>query len=121
MQDDIETMAAGDGVSVHSGFPNPAAEGRQGRGYGLSLDFDKLLVRHPSSTYLFRVAGHHWAALGLYDGDIAVIDRALQAGPDDLLVVWQGGSSRLCRQSGLTPEDRPWGVVTAVIHRYRKP
>jgi DNA polymerase V len=112
-------MAASDGVSVHSGFPNPAADA--GQGYGLSLDFNKLLVRHPSSTYLFRVAGHHWAPQGLYDGDVAVIDRALQAGPGDLLVVWQGGSSRLCRQAELTPEDRPWGVVTAVIHRYRKP
>lgn len=119
MQDDIETMAAGDGVSVHSGFPNPAADA--GQGYGLSLDFNKLLVRHPSSTYLFRVAGHHWASQGLYDGDVAVIDRALQAGPGDLLVVWRDGSSRLCRQAGLTPEDRPWGVVTAVIHRYRRP
>ncbi|HEX5744040.1 MAG TPA: S24 family peptidase [Candidatus Saccharimonadales bacterium] len=119
MQDDPKTVAAGDGVSVHSGFPNPAADA--GQGYGLSLDFNKLLVRHPSSTYMFRVAGHNWASLGLYDGDVAVIDRALQAGPGDLLVVWQGGSSRLCRQSQLTPEDKPWGVVTAVIHRYRKP
>ena len=120
MQDDTKAMAAGDGVSVHGGFPNPAAD-TQGQGYGLSLDFNKLLVRHPSSTYLFRVAGHHWAPQGLYDGDVAVIDRALQAGPDDLLVAWQDGSSRLCRQAELMPDDKPWGVVTAVIHRYRKP
>lgn len=120
MQDDLETMAGGDGVSVHSGFPNPAAD-RWRRGQGLALDFDRLLVRHPSSTYLFRVAGHHWASQGVYDGDVAVIDRALQAGPGDLLVAWQGGASRLCRQDQLVPDDRPWGVVTAVIHQYRKP
>lgn len=113
-------MAGSDGVSVHSGFPNPAAD-RRGQGPGLALDFNKLLVRHPSSTYLFRVAGHNWAALGIYDGDVAVIDRALQAGPGDLLVAWQGNALRLCRQNQLTPEDKPWGVVTAVIHQYRKP
>ena len=118
MQDDIQAMAAGDGVSVHSGFPNPAAEGR---GYGLALDFNKLLVRHPSSTYMFRVSGHNWASHGIYDGDVAVIDRALQAGPGDLLVAWQDGSSRLCRQSDLGPYAKPWGVVTAVIHQYRRP
>ncbi len=119
MQDDLENMAGGDGVSVHSGFPNPAAD--RTHGSGLALDFNQLLVRHPSSTYLFRVAGHHWAAQGVYDGDVAVIDRALQAGPGDLLVAWQAGASRLCRQGQLTPEDKPWGVVTAVIHQYRKP
>lgn len=120
MQDDLETMAGGDGVSVHGGFPNPALE-RRGRGPGLALDFDKLLVRHPSSTYLFRVSGHSWAHQGVYDGDVAVIDRACQAGPSDLLVVWRGETARLCRQTQLEPDDKPWGVVTSVIHRFRQP
>lgn len=116
MQDDLETVAGSDGVSVHSGFPNPALD-RQGP--GLALDFNKLLVRHPSSTFLFRVEGHNWAAQGVYDGDVAVVDRGLQAGPGDLLVAWRGDSQRLCRQSQLTPEDKPWGVITAVIHQLR--
>lgn len=117
MHDDLEIMAGSDGVSVHSGFPNPAADqrGRQ----GLALDLNRLLVRHPSSTYLFRVAGHHWASQGIYDGDVAVIDRALQAGSGDLIVSWRGDSSRLCRQHQLTADDKPWGVVTAIIHQYR--
>ncbi|MGH7192058.1 MAG: S24 family peptidase, partial [Candidatus Saccharimonadales bacterium] len=120
MQDDPETMARGDGVSVHSGFPNPATD-THGTGTGLALDFNKLLVRHPSSTYLFRMAGHAWARQGIYDGDVAVVDRALQAGPGDLLVVWRDYELRLCRQTQLTPEDKPWGVVTAVIHQLRLP
>lgn len=118
MHDDIEIMARGDGVSVHSGFPNPAADQR-GRDSGLALDLNQLLVRHPSSTYLFRVSGHHWANQGIYDGDVAVIDRALQAKGSDLIVSWQPGGSRLCRQNELTPEDKPWGVVTSIIHQYR--
>ncbi len=118
MQDNLEIMAGGDGVSVHSGFPNPAAE-RRGQGPGLALDLNHLLVRQPSSTYLFRVEGHRWAGQGVYDGDVAVIDRAVQARPSDLIVAWRAGGSTLVRQHQLTPEDKPWGVVTAVIHIYR--
>lgn len=118
MDDDLPTMAGGDGVSVHSGFPNPALERRE-QGSRLALDLNQLLIRHPSSTYLFQVAGHHWTDQGIYDGDVAVIDRARQARPSDLLVAWRDGGSTLCRQHQLTPEDKPWGVVTAVIHQYR--
>ena len=118
MQNDSQTMAHGDGVPVHSGFPNPALD-RAGQGPGLALDLNQLLVRHPSSTYLFRVGGHHWANQGVYDGDVAVIDRALQAKDSDLIVAWHPDGSRLCRQHQLTPEDKPWGVVTAIIHQYR--
>jgi hypothetical protein len=118
MQDNLEIMARGDGVSVHSGFPNPAADQRK-RETGLALDLNRLLVRRPSSTYLFRVSGHHWAHQGVYDGDVAVIDRALQAKPTDLIVSWHETGSRLVRQHQLTPGDKPWGVVTAIIHQYR--
>jgi len=118
MQDNLETMARGDGVSVHSGFPNPAADQRH-RETGLALDLNGLLIRHPASTYLFRVAGHQWARQGVYDGDVAVIDRGLQAGPTDLIVSWRETALRLCRQHQLSPEDKSWGVVTAIIHQYR--
>ncbi len=118
MQNDSQTMAGSDGVSVHSGFPNPADE-RRGQGSRLALDLNQLLIHHPASTYLFRVAGHHWAENGIYDGDVAIIDRALQARPSDLLVTWRPSGSTLCRQHQLTAEDKPWGVVTGVIHQYR--
>jgi len=117
MDDDLQAMAHGDGVSVHSGFPNPAAD-RQERGQRLALDINQLLVKHPSSTYLFRVAGHHFSDQGIYDGDVAVIDRALRPRPADLVVAWQTGGSTLCRYGQLGPEDQVWGVVAAVIHQY---
>lgn len=118
MDEDIRDLAGSDGVSVHSGFPNPALDHR-GQGAHLALDLNQLLVQRPSSTYLFKVTGHHWADQGVYDGDVAVIDRALQAGPSDLIVTWRIEGASICRQHQLTPEDRPWGVVTAIIHQYR--
>jgi hypothetical protein len=132
MQNDSQTLAGGDGVSVHSGFPNPALDSlvqqqaqRPGQGQQqtpsskLALDLNQLLIRHPSSTYLFRVRGHHWSDQGIFDGDVAVIDRARQARSSDLIIAWRGADSSLCRQRQLTAEDKPWGVVTAIIHQYR--
>lgn len=118
MQDDLPTVAGGDGVSVHRGFPNPALEHR-GSPQSLSLDLNQLLIQRPSSTYMFRIEGHHLADQGIYDGDIAVIDRASQAGPADLIVAWRGSDSTILRQRQLTPDDQPWGVVTSIIHQYR--
>lgn len=118
MYDNLQAMAGSDGVSVHTGFPNPALDHR-GDNRPLALDLNQLLVRRPSSTYMFKVAGHHWSDRGIYDGDIAVVDRAVQAGTADLIVAWRPEGSTIVRQHQLTPEDQPWGVVTAVIHKFR--
>lgn len=117
--DNLQTMAGSDGVSTHRGFPNPALERRAPGSETLALDLNQLLIRQSSSTYLFRIAGHHWADQGIFDGDIAVIDRAAQAGPADLLIAWGDEGMTLMRQSHLTHDVTPWGVVTAIIHQYR--
>ena len=117
MDNNPQPMADGDGVSVHSGFPNPALD-RRGQA-GLTLDLNRLLVRHPSSTYLFRVAGHRWSDQGIRDGDIAVIDRSLRRRPDDLVIAWREDGFVICRQRQLDAGEAVWGVVTAIIHRCR--
>src|SRR5260370_1434092 len=117
MEDDLEIMARGDGVSVHTGFPNPALD-RRGQGPQLALDINQLLIRHPSSTYLFRISGHQWSDQGIYDGDVAVIDRGTNQRPSDLVIAWQTSGFILCRQRQLTASEETWGVVTAVIHQY---
>jgi DNA polymerase V len=125
MDQDFSDLAGGDsnnndGVSIHTGFPNPALE-RRGQGARLALDLNRLLIQRPSSTYLLRIAGHHWADQGIYDGDVAVIDRALQAHANDLIISWRDGSSVIGKQHQLAADDQPWGVVTAIIHQYRSP
>jgi DNA polymerase V len=116
MDEGITDLASSEGVSVHSGFPNPALD-RRGQGRQLALDINQLLVKHPSSTYLFRIAGHRWSDQGIYDGDIAVIDRSADQRPSDLVIVWQSDGFELCRQRQLRVDDAPWGVVTAIIHQ----
>jgi SOS-response transcriptional repressor LexA len=122
MQDDeqdLEFVAEGNdvrGVSVHAGFPNPAAD----LGSSSALSLDKLLIAHPSSSYFFRIQGDSWLEQGIFDGDIAVIDRALDPTPADLLLVWHQDSFRLLSLDTLQAEDQPWGVVSSIIHQYRK-
>lgn len=115
MEPSIQDLAGGDGVSVHTGFPNPALDRRGQK--ALALDLNQLLVKRPSSTYLFRVAGHHWTNQGVYDGDIAIIDRSLPVKPSDLVIAWQDSGFVICRQRALSEDCPPWGVITATIHQ----
>jgi len=105
-------------VSLHSGFPNPAADTDRNT---TSLSLDRLLLHRPSSTYLFRLTGHQWAGEGIADGDIAVVDRALAAKPSDLVMAWHGDDFILAHARQLPANVPAWGVVTSIVHLYREP
>lgn len=122
MQDDLQPMANSretTGISMHSGFPNPAAD-NHGRGSALALDLNQLLIHHPSSTYLFRVRGEAWAEQGIFDNDLAIIDRALQSQPSDIVLTWHDEQFELCHKRSTGPEHHIWGVVSSIIHSYRQ-
>lgn len=104
---DLQTMAHSDSLPAQRGLSSSA------------LDLNQLLMPQTGSACMFRVTGHHWADQGILDGDIAVIDRAIQAGSTDLIVAWSDEGLNLCRQHQLTNSHKPWGVVTAIIHQYR--
>jgi SOS-response transcriptional repressor LexA len=109
-----------DGVSVHSGFPNPAIDQPISK-QSLGLDFNQVLIKNPSSTYLFRITGHTWSDQGIFDNDIAVVDRSVPRRPKDLVIIWQNDDFRLCRQRELLHSGQgelAWGVVSAVIHQF---
>lgn len=103
-----------DGIAAHAGFPNAAHDPMiQG------LQLQQLLVPQPHSTYFFRVAGNQWQADGIFDGDIAIIDRSLQPLRD--IVAWIHEDTFAL--SRFTQKQRSqilvWGVVTAIIHQTR--
>ena len=103
----------GTSVNVHAGFPNPAAE-RQ----GTPLSLDKLLIRHPSSTYFFRVRGHNWHRYGVFDGDLAIIDRALTPRDHELVVWWQESGEFVLSAFNRATQQNVWGTITAIIHPF---
>ena len=64
----FETELVGD---VKAGFPSPAEDIRE------KLDLIKLLVRHRASTFFFRVDGVSMVDSGMDEGDILIVDRAI--------------------------------------------
>lgn len=120
MHDNISFVADSDtnphdGVSIHKGFPNPAAD-NYGRRTALALDLNGLLVKHPSSTFLFRISGQHWVEQGIFDGDLAVVDRSLTPQGYDIVLTWFDENFELRRRNTITENQHVWGVVSAVIH-----
>lgn len=105
-----------DGVSVHAGFPNPASD------KSLSgLDLNQLLIRSSASTYIFRLRGNGWGQFGIFDGDVAIVDRALDPRREDLVVWWDESTDNfaISKYKKLPVDANIWGIITAVIHQFR--
>jgi DNA polymerase V len=105
------------GVSIHTGFPNPAADTSL---HG--LDLNQLLVQHSTSTYFFRVRGSEWEGAGIFDDDIAIIDRALDPRKADTVIWWNEDSHEfsISLYKNVPGDATVWGVITSTIHQLRK-
>jgi DNA polymerase V len=60
--------------AVPAGFPSPADDYVERR-----ISLDEHLIEHRESTFFMRVAGESMRGLGIFDGDLLVVDRALPA------------------------------------------
>lgn len=60
--------------TVPAGFPSPAADFAVKR-----HDLNELLITHPAATFMWRARGLSMIDLGIADGDILVVNRALNA------------------------------------------
>ena len=58
--------------AVKAGFPSPAEGVRE------KLDLVKLLVRHSASTFFFRIDGVSMVDADMDEGDIIIVDRAVE-------------------------------------------
>lgn len=67
-EESFESHLLGD---VKAGFPSPAEDIRE------KLDLIKLLVRHKASTFFFRVSGVSMVDAAMDEGDIIIVDRAI--------------------------------------------
>lgn len=117
---------------VKAGFPSPAEDAPRER-----LDLLRLLIRHPASTFYFRVSGVSMTDAGLDEDDIIVVDRSLDADDDRIAVCFIDGEftvKRIRRENGeirLVPANDKyppipitvendfsiWGIVTYVIKK----
>lgn len=99
------------------------------------LDLNDLMIDNPAATFFVRVAGDSMEGARIFDGDILVVDRSLEARPGSIVVAAVYGElvvKRLKRQAGslvLASEQEGyepividegegcfvWGVVTGSV------
>jgi DNA polymerase V len=111
-------------------FGSPAGESGVTR-----LDLNEILIRNPQAAFLVRIAGSAMREAGIDDGDLALVDRAVDAGHGHIVIAVHQNEflcRRLCRRGealGLQATDTSvadiwagdvdvfeiWGVVTHVV------
>ena len=119
---------------IHAGFPSPATDYMT-----QAIDLNKELVKHPAATFYGRVVGDSMLDDGVEEGDILVIDKALEARDGDMAVCFVDGEFTLKRLKfhdaalSLVPANPKypvievtegvdfmmWGVVTYIIKKVR--
>ena len=130
-EESFESQLLGD---VKAGFPSPAEDIRE------KLDLIKLLVKHKASTFFFRVSGVSMVDAALDEGDIIIVDRAVDPYNNCKAVCYIDGEYtvkrvemgdnmvRLMPANELNTAYKPievtpdnefliWGVVTYVIKK----
>ena len=85
---------------VPCGFPSPAQDYVEQR-----IDLNELLIRRPSATYFLKVSGESMLGAGINDGDMLVVDSAINAKHGDIVVAAIAGEFTVKRLS-LTPVVR---------------
>jgi DNA polymerase V len=115
-----------------AGFPSPATDYIEE-----DVDLNVHLIKNVPATFIIRVQGKSMTDVGIYDGDLLVVDRSLEpknfstvvANVHDELVVknfikskdqnFLSSGSNNTEDKIIINEDSDifiWGVVTYVIH-----
>lgn len=117
---------------VEAGFPSPAEDYVDRK-----LDLHEHMVRNEAATFFLRAHGDSMLGAGIYDGDLLVVDRSLEAAHNRVVIAALDGEltvKRLVRRQGrvlLVPENpdyapvditehegvHVWGVVTYAVHK----
>lgn len=121
---------------VAAGFPSPAEDHIEA-----GIDLNEWLIEHPAATFLVRIQGDSMTGAGILDGDVAVVDRAIEPRPGHVVIATIDGEflvKRLARRGGrlvlacenpdfptaaididAAQEALIWGVVRHAIHTFR--
>lgn len=115
---------------VPAGFPSPAADYEE-----VTLSIDELIDLRTPHVYLVRVEGPSMIGAGIYDGDVLVVNTALEARSGHIVVAYVDGGMTVKRLQitpagvWLQPENpdyraipvteslHVWGVATHNLHQ----
>jgi DNA polymerase V len=118
---------------VCAGFPSPAEDLGAHR-----IDLTQMLIVHPQATYFLRASGQSMVDAGIFDKDILVVDRAIKARHNHIVVAVVDGDFtvkylykradriKLKAANPTFPDIVPkegqtievWGVVTSTIKQF---
>ena len=118
------------GQTLCAGFPSPADDFLED-----ALDLPRWLVPNPPATFLWQISGDSMRGAGIFDRDLACVDRSLRPGHGSVVVaavdgqmsikrfVIEGNVARLAFENADLPafavaelcETQVWGVVTFSI------
>ena len=70
-----------------TGFESPATDYKQ-----LPLSLDELLIEHPSATFIGQANGDSMQGVGIFDGDILIVDRHVTVRNQDVIVANYNGA-----------------------------
>lgn len=119
-------------IPVSAGLPSPAADNLEDE-----IDPNAHIVRHPSSTFWWRVEGDSLIDVGILYGDLIAVDRdgRRRLGRDVLAVIEGAVTAKILRKRNgryylapansaadypeieLTPDSEVWGVIAGVVRR----
>ena len=120
-------------AQVRAGFPSPAEDFQVQR-----IDLMKELVRHPQASYLLRIRGDSMRDVGIFDGDVVLVDKAITPRSGQVVVAvvdgeftcktlqLRAGRIQLKAANPSYPDILPtdgqtieiWGVVVAAIKQF---
>jgi DNA polymerase V len=115
---------------ISAGFPSPAQDF-----IDLSIDLNKELIKHPSSTFFGRVKGCSMKDAGIDNGDLLIVDKSINPTDGKIAVCFIDGEFTVKRLKvekdccWLVPENESyepirvtaendfmvWGIVIYVI------
>ena len=114
---------------VGAGFPSPATDYIED-----DVDLNSHLIKNAPATFIIRVQGKSMNNVGIYDGDLLVVDRSIN--PKNLSNVIANVNEELVVKTFLKEKDKNylssglnkielnenpnviiWGVVTYVVHK----
>ena len=117
---------------VSAGFPSPAEDHMD-----IPLDLNEHLIRHPAATFYVYAKGNSMQNSGIYDGDLLIVDRAVEPKFKNIVIAVIDGEftvkriSKIKNKIYLLPDNKEyqpieikdslnfqiWGVVIYTIHK----
>ena len=108
---ELRLKYADDGIFC--GFPSPAQDY-----VDRTLNFNEDIIKHPSATFYAKALGDSMIEAGIEEGDILVIDRALDPRNGDIIVAHINGEFTV-KYLDISKKDQGVVILRPANERYK--